>query len=208
MAEEYGQIAGLSVARLAALCDGIFAVVMTLLVLDLHAPAKAAIASQGDLAAALGHLWPNLVAYLMSFLTLGIFWLGQQTELEHLERSDRNLTWLNLAFLLGISLMPFSTALLSRFITFRLALVVYWANLLLVGLLLLACWRYAHRARLLGPAGERAFAINQRRIVRSQVLYAVAVAACVISTYVSITLLVLLQLDSAVSPRRGLLRRL
>jgi TMEM175 potassium channel family protein len=205
----YTQLAGLSVARLAALSDGIFAVVMTLLVLDLHAPARAAIRTSGDLGGALGRRWPSLVAYLMSFLTLGIFWLGQQVQLGANRRGDRSLTWLHLGFLLGISLMPFSTALLARFIGYRLVLGVYWANLLLVGAMLLACWRYAHRAGLLTPEADAgAFAVNQRRIVRAQILYALAALACVISTYVSIAVLVALQLDSAVSPRWGLLRRL
>jgi uncharacterized membrane protein len=207
----YTRLAGLSLGRLSALSDGIFAVVMTLLVLDLHAPARAAVHTQGDLGAALGRLWPAIVAYLMSFLTLGIFWIAQQVQLDNDIRGDRNLTWLHLGFLLGVSLMPFSTALLSRFIDDRLALIVYWANLLLVGGMLLACWRYARRAGLLVPGAGGAggaFALNQRRIVRAQALYALAAAACVISTYVSITVLVALQLDSAVSPRWGLLRRL
>jgi uncharacterized membrane protein len=208
-ATPYVQLAGLSTGRLAALSDGIFAVVMTLLVLDLHAPARAAIGSSSDLAAALGRLWPSIIAYLMSFLTLGIFWLAQQVQVGSVDRSDRNLTWLHLGFLLGISLMPFSTALLARFMSYRLALVVYWANLLLVGLMLLACWRYARRAGLLSAeAGAAAFPVNQRRIVRAQVLYAVVVLACVFSTYLSISALVLLQLDSVLSPRWGLLRRL
>lgn len=205
----YDRIAGLGIDRLAALSDGIFAVVMTLLVLDLHAPARAAVASQAGLGVALGRLWPSVVAYLMSFLTLGIFWIGQQVELGSLVRGDRDVTWLNLAFLLGISLMPFSTALLARFIGYRLALAVYWANLLVVGLALLACWRRARRSGLLTPEAEAtAFEVNQRRIVRSQALYAVAALACLVSPYISIAALVLLQLDSALSPRWGLLRRL
>jgi uncharacterized membrane protein len=205
----YTRLAGLSIGRLAALSDGIFAVVMTLLVLDLHAPARAAIRSPGDLGAALGRLWPSVVGYLMSFLTLGIFWLAQQVQLDADRRGDRNLTWLHLGFLLGISLMPFSTALLARFMSYRLALGLYWANLLLVGVMLLACWRYARRAGLLTPEGEAgAFPVNQRRIVRAQVLYALAALACVVSTYLSVAVLVALQVDSAVSPRWGLLRRL
>src|SRR4029450_12427774 len=63
----YNQIAGQSIERLAALSDGIFAVVMTLLVLDLHAPAREAVGSSSDLAAALGRLRPSIAAYLMSY---------------------------------------------------------------------------------------------------------------------------------------------
>jgi len=84
MTTSYNQIAGQSVEHLAALSDGIFAVAMTLLVLDLHAPAAEAIHSEGDLRLALIVLAPRLLTYMMSCLTLGIFWVGQQTQLNHL----------------------------------------------------------------------------------------------------------------------------
>jgi uncharacterized membrane protein len=137
----YNRIAGQSLERLAALSDGIFAVAMTLLVLDLHVPVSkvihveqalwvnGAIQSEQVLWNALSSLAPNLLTYLMSFLTLGIFWVGQQTQLNHLASSDRNLAWIQLAFLLAVTLMPFSTGLLSAFITYRMALVVYWLNI-------------------------------------------------------------------------------
>jgi len=57
----------------------------------------------------LGRLAPQLLSYLLSFLTLGIFWVGQQTQLNQLARSNRDLTWIYLGFLLAVSLMPFST---------------------------------------------------------------------------------------------------
>ena len=85
----------------------------------------------------------------MSFLTLGIFWVGQQTQLNHFASSDRNLAWIQLAFLLAVTLMPFSTGLLSAFITYRLALVVYWLNIFLLGTVLYVSLKYASRAGLL-----------------------------------------------------------
>ena len=63
--------------------------------------------------------------YAMSFLTLGIFWVGQQTQLNHLERADRDLAWLHIWYLAAVALMPFSTRLLAEFIEFRTALLVY-----------------------------------------------------------------------------------
>ena len=71
---------------------------------------------------------------MMSFMTLGIFWVGQQTQLNHLERSSRSLTWIHLAFLFLVTVVPFSTALLAEHIRYRLALVLYWANITLAGL--------------------------------------------------------------------------
>ena len=74
--------------------------------------------------------------YLMSFMALGIFWVGQQTQLNHLQRSSRSLTWIHLAFLLVVTIIPFSTALLAEYTRYRVALGVYWANMLLLGLTL------------------------------------------------------------------------
>ena len=87
----YDLIAGRSLDRLAALSDGIFAVAMTLLVLDLRVPAREAHGSETALWHALTGLGPQFLTYFMSFLTLGIFWLGQQAQLSQFERGDRAL---------------------------------------------------------------------------------------------------------------------
>jgi uncharacterized membrane protein len=109
----YNEIAGQSVERLAALSDGVFAVAMTLLVLDLRAPAADAVHSEADLWHALIALAPRLLVYLMTFLTLGIFWVGQQTQLNYLERGSRELSWTYLGFLFCVTLTPFSTSLIA-----------------------------------------------------------------------------------------------
>src|SRR5579864_346015 len=127
----YNRVAGQSVERLAALSDGIFAVAMTLLVLELRAPATELIHSERDLLRGLLTVAPRLLMYLMSFLTLGIFWVGQQTQLNFLERSERSLTWMHIFFLATIALMPFSTTVLAEFIGYKTALLVYWFNILL-----------------------------------------------------------------------------
>lgn len=218
----YNRIAGQSLERLAALSDGIFAVAMTLLVLDLHTPVADAgarfstpllltnqgLAKELALLGALGVFVPHILPYAMSFLTLGIFWIGQQTQLNNFTTSDRNLTWLHLVFLLAVSLMPFSTGLLAEFITYRIALVVYWLNLLLLGGALFASWRYAQRAGLMkDEVTAEVCSATERRIVFYQAFYAFAVLLCVINTYISIVLLVLMQLNSAIAPRIGRLYR-
>ena len=205
----YNRIAGQSLERLAALSDGIFAVAMTLLVLDLHVPVSKGINTEQDLWMALVNLARNLLPYLMSFMTLGIFWVGQQTQLNLFTRSDRNLTWIHLVFLLGVTLMPFSTGLLASFITFRLALVVYWLNILLLGTVLFVSGRYAQHARLMkDEVTAEMRSANERRIVIAQALYAFGALLCVINTYVSIAFIVLVQLNYAIAPRFGRLDRL
>ena len=207
----YNVISGHSLDRLSGISDGIFAVGMTLLVLGLIVPSASGISSEGDLASALTQLLPNAVTYTMSFLTLGIFWVAQQTQFSQLKRSDRNFTWIHLGFLLAVTLVPFSTGLLAHFISFRVALLVYWLNIVILGFVLLAGAEYALRAQLFASEGEERRAVIQvirRRVIVAQALYAIATALCVFNTYLSIALIVLIQLNYAIAPRIPLLHRL
>jgi uncharacterized membrane protein len=197
----YNRIAGQSLERLAALSDGIFAVAMTILVLDIHAPAAHAIHSENDLWLALGPLAPRMVVYLMSFMTLGIFWIGQQTQFNQLAKSDRHLTWIHIAFLAFVSVMPFSTSLLAEFIEFRLALLLYWANILLLGLILYVSWRYAAHSGLVEADSKELRCAIERRILIAQSLYAFGALLCLANTYWSIGFIVLVQLNYAIAPR-------
>src|SRR3954464_6306681 len=127
MSFTYNQMAGRRLDRIAALSDGVFGIAMTLIVLEIRVPDPGPIVAEQDLWTALMRLGPRLLTYFLSFLTLGIFWGGQQTQLNLFATADRDLTWLQLAFLATVALMPFSTSLLAEFITFRLALLLYWA---------------------------------------------------------------------------------
>lgn len=202
MSSSYNRIAGQSVERLAALSDGIFAVAMTLLVLDLRAPASEAIHSERDLWRALAALSPRLLMYMMSFMTLGIFWVGQQTQLNHLARSHRSLAWIHILFLFAVSITPFSTTLLAEFTAYRIALVTYWANILLLGAALYLSWVCAIGMGLVKddmPADVPAAV--KRRILIAQGLYAFGAVLCLINTYWSIGFIVLVQLYYAIAPR-------
>jgi uncharacterized membrane protein len=193
MAVSYNHIAGQSVERLAALSDGVFAVAMTLLVLDLRVPAMEAMHSERELWRALVALSPRLVMYMMSFMTLGIFWIGQQTQLNHLARSDRSLSWIHIVFLFTVSITPFSTTLLAEFPKYRTSRLV--VNILLSGSTLHFSWLCALGTGLvkhdLPP--EVSLAVK-RRIVVAQSLYAFGALLCVFSTYWSIAFIVLVQL--------------
>jgi uncharacterized membrane protein len=202
MNTSYNQVAGQSVERLAALSDGIFGVAMTLLLLELRVPAKELIRSESDLRRALVMLAPQLLVYLMSFLTLGIFWVGQQTQLNHLIGSERHLTWIHLAFLFLVTLMPFSTRLLTEFITYRTALIAYWANILLLGAMLYLSWGRATRAGLLkSDTPPRVVDAICRRIWTAQAFYAFGALLCVFHPYWSIGFIVFMQLYYAIAPR-------
>jgi TMEM175 potassium channel family protein len=201
MATSYNRIAAQSVERLAALSDGIFAVAMTLLVLDLRLPAAEVIHSDRELWRALHALGPQILIYLMTFLTLGLFWIGQQTQLNHLQRAHRSLAWIHILFLFSITLMPFSTRLLAEFFAYRLALLVYWANVLLSGVALYLSWTCAMQLGLAkSDMPPEAPAAIQRRIIIAQSLYAFGALLCVINTYWSIAFIVIVQLNYVIAP--------
>lgn len=202
MGSHYNRLAGTSIARLEALSDGLFAVAMTLLVFDLHAPAARLVHGEADLWRALAALAPRLLVYLMSFLTLGIFWVGQQTALNNIARTDRHFTWIQLAFLFAVSLMPFSTSVMAAFIAERVALVLYWFNIFLLGAILFGAWRYASRRGLVSPdAPPGITGAIERRVVIAQALYAVGALLCVVSTYWSIGFIILVQMNYVLAPR-------
>ena len=202
MITSYNQVAGRALERIAALSDGLFAIAMTLIVLEIHVPDPGPVRSDQDLLAAVATLSPRIVTYLLSFLTLGIIWSGQQTQLSYFARADRHVSWLHLALLASVALMPFSTSLLSEFISFRVALLLYWLNIVVFGVILYAAWSYALHAALLRedlpPGASHAI---KRRIVVAQALYAFGALLCVVSTYASIAFIVAVQLNFAVAPR-------
>lgn len=209
MTRLYNLIAGRNRERLAALSDGVFAFAMTVLVLDIRPPSLETIHSEADLAHALWLLGPRIVTFLMSFMTLGIFWVGQQTQHDALAHSDRAYSWLHIGFLMAVCLLPFSTSLLAEFIEFRVALIVYWLNILLLGVLLLAGWYRAKWFGLVDPAApsniDEAFV---RRVVIAQALYACGAALCVFSTWWSIGFILAVQLNYVVAPRIWPLNRI
>jgi len=178
------------------------AVAMTLLVLDIHIPALSQVHSEGDLLRALGALGPQWISYLMSFLTLGIFWAGQQTQLNHIQEGTRDLTWIHLGFLFAITVMPLSTRLLAEFIAFRVALAIYWLNIFIPGAMLYWSWSYAARNDLIKPdTPETVRNSICRRILIAQSLYAAGAALCFVHTWLSIGFIVLVQLNYAIAPR-------
>jgi uncharacterized membrane protein len=165
--------------------------------------------SEQDLSHALSALLPRVVMYLMSFMTLGIFWTGQQTQFNALARSSRDLSWIHIVFLAAVSITPFSTSLLAEFITFRTALLIYWVNILILGIVLYVSWRYAQRSGLLKDETNKELACAvERRILIAQALYAFGALLCVLNTYWSIGFIVLVQLIYAIAPRIPLLSKM
>ena len=135
---------GLSKHRIEALSDGIFAFSMTLLVLDIKMPKLPESDVQaGLLVPSLLVLWPKFFSYFLSFVILGVFWVGHHGYMHFLKRTDRWLLWINLLFLLLIVCVPFSTDLLGDYPRQKAAVMIYGSNITALGLTLYLQWWYA-----------------------------------------------------------------
>ena len=152
--------------RTEAFSDGVFAIAITLLVLEIAVPE----ASVKDLPGALVAQLPSLLGYVVSFATIGAIWLAHTALTEFVDRVDAFFDRLNLLLLMVVSFIPFPTALLAEHTgsvdSERFAATVYGITLLLASLLNTLLWRYAERAKLI-----KADADNQEvRLLSSRLL--------------------------------------
>jgi len=142
---------GFRTGRLEAFSDGVFAIAITLLILDIGVSGTAG----QDLGAAIRALWPSYLAYVASFSTIGAAWLGHNAITEYLDRADAAFVRLNLLLLLVVSFLPFPTRLVAEYIrqdkAEKVAVTFYGIVLVLATTMLLVLWRYAVRAKLVRP---------------------------------------------------------
>ena len=131
-------------SRIEALSDGIFAIVMTLLILEIHVPNLPPNSPNVEVAPALFALWPKFASYLVTFVSLGFFWVGHHIMYHAIRRADRTLLWLNICFFMFISLLPFSTSVLNAFPQAFVAPFFFGANLAIIGWILFFQWQYAN----------------------------------------------------------------
>lgn len=129
--------------RIEALTDGVFAIVMTLLVLELRIPEIADSVVPAELPRDLLELWPKFSSYTVSFVVLGIMWISHHRTFHYIKRCDYKLLWVNLAFLMLVGLIPFSTSLIGNYATAQLPFVVYAIHLFLIFLMRFTLWTYA-----------------------------------------------------------------
>jgi uncharacterized membrane protein len=123
---------GFSKNRIEALIDGIFAVALTLLVLDIKLPENISYATNGELWARLKSLERHFVIYVISFVVIGIYWVAHHVQFHYVRYTDRRLIWINMVFLLLISFLPFATDLVGDNENLVLPCLIYGATLLAV----------------------------------------------------------------------------
>ncbi len=131
----------LNIFRLETLEDGVFAIAMTLLVLNLKVPNKL----DSSLIFAILQIWPNLLTFFGSFLLLGVFWLGHRTALSYIKFADHIYHWLNLILLMFVSILPFSASLIAKYYNERAAIIIYGLNLIAIGITMFIQWVYASK---------------------------------------------------------------
>lgn len=141
------------VKRVSALSDGVFAIAITLLVLDLKLPDPGAIKSSADLRDALRQ-WSNYEAYVLSFVVIALYWEGHWQTFKRLISIDRTAVWLNMALLLGIAFVPYPTSIISEFGEYPAGTVIYAATLAAIGFVWAAFWHHARRDGLLAPSNS------------------------------------------------------
>jgi len=132
--------------RMETLVDGVFAIAMTLLVLDIHVPDLVGdLNSSQNLSGDLIVLWPRILSFIISFVILGMFWVAHHTEFRYIRKLDHKLMWLNIFYLLFISLLPFSAALLGLYPFNQASVIVYGVHLMLMVLAQFFIWHHASR---------------------------------------------------------------
>jgi uncharacterized membrane protein len=196
----------LSTGRLEAFSDGVIAIAITLLVLDIRVPR----AGHGSLGHALSEQWPNYAAYVVSFLTIGIVWINHHAAVARLKRVDHGVLILNILLLMTIAVLPFTTALIAEYLREasgqHLAAAIYAGSFLLMGCAFFALHVYALREdrdlavdRMRGDSRERIL----RRNAMGVLPYMVATAVAAVSAYATLAICAAVALYYAVPAERS-----
>ena len=182
--QEDDEAAGEGIGRILALSDGVFAIAMTLLILDIAVPATT---DNGEMPGALLHLWPHYLAYLLSFLVISRFWVIHRQAFALIAGDDPALIWLNLLLLLFIAFLPFPTAVIGAHNGSAAAAVLYAVAVFLTGASSAAYWWYASgRGNLLRPDVPRGQIRAMRaRSLSGPVLFALTVPVAAFAPYVA-----------------------
>ena len=176
---------GTDPARVLALSDGVIAIIITLLVLEIHVPE---LTGGQDLREALREVRPSFVAFLISFVVVAIAWAGHRDQFALIRRTDRTLAWLNILYLLPLSVLPFATSLLARYDEEPVALRMYGICMVAIAVTRLIMWIYAtgRPYLLFVPIDARSRWTGLALVAAQGVIYAVAIAIAAASPTASL----------------------
>ncbi|MDP2913723.1 MAG: TMEM175 family protein [Candidatus Omnitrophota bacterium] len=166
--------------RLEALVDGIFAIVMTLLVMTVMVPQRQAVLTDIGFEAMMCSRFHDIFNYALSFILLAIFWIQHHEQSHFIRQTDRTHIWINIFTLLFIALFPFSTSLVNEFPERDAAELLFGVNMLIVGILFYVNWAYATKDRHLVDGGitDAQIAVGRNKC---RFFLAIAVTAIILS---------------------------
>lgn len=189
-----------SKARLESLTDGVFAIIMTILVFNISVP-ELILFAEGEYAAErlsnrLLDLWPDLLAYIVSFVTLSVYWVAHHRIYRWIANVDRSMIWINISFLMTIGLIPFSTNLLTQYRDQQISIFVYSFNSILAGMIIYSLYHHAKGNLELVDKRIHISTRNAsgRRILATILTYSIAIAFSFIYLPVSLFLFLLVLL--------------
>ena len=197
--------------RFEAFSDGVFAVAITLLVLEIHLPVLRE-SSNAELTAALWHLWPQILTYVVSFATIGVIWLNPHSMFHLIKKIDRNTLIINLLLLMVVCFIPFAAALLTTYGILRSGVFLYGGTFIAMSLIYNLLWHHAvPRAEAAGAYDGRARVIDTLRNLGGAIAYSVATLCAFLDPHISIVLFLVIvvfylfpgQVDAVLKERGG-----
>ena len=165
--------------RLGAISDGVFAIAMTLLVLDLKLPEMKESISSQEFSQAIREQAPHFLSWIISFAILCRLWITQHALLEYDDKKSRGFTAINFIFLGAISFIPFPTSLISEHFEQPLSVITFSATLIVAGLALVGMWRLLEKKGL-EPDTLRDMNLHVKRVIVW--MLAIAIISCLLAT--------------------------
>ena len=202
-----------STQRLEAFSDGVFAIAITLLILEIRVPHVGEGGEHTSLATALFQLWPSYGAYLLSFVMIGIYWVNHHAFMRLFTRTDHGFNLLHIFFLMCISFLPFPTAVLAEYLTnaeqWHTAVSLYALGLLLPAFSWFLVWLYgSYKYRLLDSRLDPTYiGFLNRQYLLSNGLYSLALLTSFWNTTVSLSICIGLTFLYLLPPRKPVFRK-
>jgi uncharacterized membrane protein len=186
-------------SRIEAFSDGMFAIAITLLILEIKVPEPV----EGHLAPALLRQWPSYLAFFLSFVYIGVMWMNHHRMFTHIRRSNDTLLILNLLLLLGVTAVPFPTAVLAANLGTadqKTAAVFYNAVFIVIAIFFNVLWRYAVSHDLLDKSMTASAAMISRQYAVGPWMYAICLALAFVDVRVSLGVNIALAIYFALPP--------
>ena len=192
--------------RLETLTDGVFAIVMTLLVLELTVPHLSPSKVTDELPKALLELSPVILSYITSFIILGFFWIAHHDDFSYIKHADRILLWITIFYLMTVAFIPFSTSLLGQYGNQQISVIIYGSNIIITGFINNLQWWYATKNhRLVDDDADLDPALitsRTKRALLGLIGYIIAIAISFVNIQVSIILFIIYPLYFLIPPRK------